>query len=124
MSEDEVDSAAAESLARDRLVDAFQPPGELGDGEVNHLIELTTSIKSDLETGGTPDKREIEEARYWINRLETRLDEVTALFGWHPMDTGATWDDLSAAERAEIEARDSPRPRPHTDSSAGGDSDE
>ncbi|ELY76175.1 hypothetical protein [Natrinema pallidum] len=109
MSGEDVDPEKAESLACDCLVEYFRHPAESTRSDVARLAELTSSIKVALERGETPEKHNIEEARFYIRQVEKRLDEVTALFGWNPWDTGATWSELTDEQQAEIEERDRQR---------------
>jgi len=117
MSGEDVDPKAAESLARDRLVEALRHPGESTRSDVARLAELTASIKIALERGETPEKRDIEQARFYTEQVKERLDEVTALFGWNPWDTGATWGELSDEQQADFEERDRQRFEDDTDGS-------
>lgn len=118
MSDDEdIDPEKAESLARDRLVEALRHPGESTRSDVAQLAEHTASIKIALERGETPEKRDIKQARFYTEQVKERLDEVTALFGWNPWDTGATWGELTDEQQAEIEERDRQRCADDTDES-------
>ncbi|ELY79616.1 hypothetical protein [Natrinema gari] len=91
MSDADVDSETAESLARARLAEALRHPGESTGSDIARLAELADAITTALDRGERPEKRTVEEARFRADRIETRLDEVTALFGWHPRDAGANW---------------------------------
>ncbi|RZH68352.1 hypothetical protein [Natrinema altunense] len=115
MSGEDIDSEKAEALARDRLVEAFRHPEESTRSDVARLAELTSSIKVALKRGETPEKRDIEEARFCLRQVEERLDEVTVLFDWNPWDTDATWGKLTDEQQAEIEERDRQRLRNDTD---------
>ncbi|WP_242509202.1 hypothetical protein [Natrinema altunense] len=83
MSDEDVDPETAESLARTRLAEALRHPGESTGSDVARLAELADAITTALDRGEIPEKRTVEEARFRADRIETRLDEVTALFGWH-----------------------------------------
>lgn len=117
MSGEDVDPEKAEALARDRLVEALRHPGESTRSDVAQLAELTASIKGALRRGETPEKRDIEEARFYTEQVEERLDEVTALFSWNPWDTGAACGELTEEQKAEIEERDRQRCEHETDES-------
>jgi hypothetical protein len=117
MSGEDVGPKKAEALARDRLVEALRHPGESTRSDVAQLAELTASIKRALRRGETPEKRDIEEARFYTEQVEERLDEVMALFGWNPWDTGATWGELTEEQKAAIEERDRQRCDDETDES-------
>ncbi len=127
MSVEDIDPEKAESLARDRLVEALRHPGESTRSDVAQLAEYTAVIKIALDSGETPEKRDIEQARFYMEQVEERLDEVTALFGWNPWDTGATWGELTDEQQAEIEERDRQRFEDDTeesDTNAGGEGDD
>lgn len=117
MSGEDFDPKKAEALARDRLVEALRHPGESTRSDVAQLAELTASIKGALRRGETPEKRNIEEARFYTEQVEERLDEVTALFGWNPWDTGVTWGEFTEEQKAEIEERDRQRCEDETNES-------
>ncbi|ELY83433.1 hypothetical protein [Natrinema gari] len=106
MTREDVDPEKTESLARDRLVEALRHPGESTRSDAAQLAELTASIKGALRRGETPEKRDIEEARFYTEQVEEWLDEVTALFSWNPWDTGARWGELTDEQQAEIEEHD------------------
>lgn len=117
MSGEDVDPEKAESLARDHLVEALRHPGESTRSDVARLAELTASIQIVLKRGETPEKRDTEQARFYTEQVEERLEEVMALFGWNPWDTGATWGELTDEQQAEIEKRDRQRLGDDTDES-------
>ncbi|ELY90035.1 hypothetical protein C485_03268 [Natrinema altunense JCM 12890] len=88
------------------MVERLRPPTESESSDTAHLVAATAAIKDDLERGETPEKKDVESARFALGRVERRLDEVTALFNWNPWDTGVTWGELTAAQKVDVYERE------------------
>ncbi|WP_175416997.1 hypothetical protein [Natrinema pallidum] len=100
------DTEVAQRIARERLVTTLRHPCESANSDVARASECIASIVTALECGETPNQNGIAEARFHLDEVKQRLDEVTALFGWNPWDTGVQWDNLTAEQRAEVAQRD------------------
>lgn len=100
-----IDTEIAADLARSGLCEALKPPAVSGRSDVARLTELTSAIWSSLENKETPTSGDLEEARFWLEELEQRLDEVAALHSIHPWNTGVPWSELTDAQQAELEER-------------------
>lgn len=122
MKPEDIKSEAAATIARHYLARCLIEADESPRSDIARLNSYTTSISRDLESGGRPDKNDIDQAEYFLKRTQSRLDEVKKLFGYTTAEQGAK-DDSEALSASDQQGPEIPENsvKPTEDSSQSSD---